>query len=55
MREGPAVLDPRDPDPDVQASLRDWLALQRAFALRPQAVCARLREHGDPGTPSRQS
>ena len=48
MRELPAVLDPADPDPDVQAALRAWLALQRALALHPIEVGARLREHGDP-------
>jgi len=48
VRELPAVLDPADPSPAVQTALRDWLALQHAFALRPQQVVPCLREHGDP-------
>ena len=48
MRELPAVLDPAEPCPGVQAALRAWLALQQALALRPRDGGARLRECGDP-------
>lgn len=32
------ALDPRDPDPGRREALLAWLAVQRAFALQPQAV-----------------
>jgi len=40
------VLDPRDPDPGTRARLLDWLAVQKAFALAPQAIPTALREAG---------
>jgi len=42
------VLDPADSDPARQALLGDWLALQRALALKPQAAVALLQEHPHP-------
>ena len=38
----PDVLDPRDDAPAARAALRDWLALQRRLALRPQDAVAAL-------------
>jgi len=40
------VLDPRDPEPGARARLLGWLAVQRAFALAPQRIPARLRGGG---------
>ena len=38
------VLDPRDGDPGARAQLLGWLAVQRAFALAPQAIPEALHE-----------
>jgi DNA processing protein len=43
-----AVLDPADPRPQVQSSLRRWLALQEALALYPREGSAWLRRCADP-------
>jgi DNA processing protein len=48
VSDEPAVLDPADPRPGVQASLRHWLALQDALALRPGEGTACLRRTPDP-------
>jgi DNA processing protein len=37
----PDLLDPRDPQPEVQRALREWLGLQAVGALRPRE-CAEL-------------
>jgi DNA processing protein len=42
--QGLDVLDARDRDPGARARLLGWLAVQRAFALAPQAIPAALRE-----------
>jgi DNA processing protein len=40
----PDLLDPRDEAPAARAELDAWLALQRAYALRPQQAVAALAE-----------
>ena len=47
--EEPAVLDPADLRPEVQESLRHWLAVQHAFALRPREGTQLLRASGVAG------
>jgi DNA processing protein len=51
----PRVLDPADPRPEVQARLREWLALQHALALRPLEGTAWLRQTADPDAALRAS
>jgi DNA processing protein len=41
-----ALLDPRDPSPDVRARLCDWLALQAVGALRPARARSALQAQG---------
>lgn len=42
------VLDPADPSPASRSALGDWLAFQRAFALKPQKSVELLRRHRGP-------
>lgn len=44
----PAVLDPRSVDARQRRLLGDWLALQHALALRPQAAVEQVRRAGAP-------
>jgi len=48
-------VDPSDPAPAARGRCRDWLAFQRAFALRPLAARALLARHGRPGPALRAS
>jgi DNA processing protein len=42
------VLDPRDAEPAQRDALMAWLAIQRAFALRPQKLPTRFRSTSEP-------
>jgi len=44
----PAVLDPADSDARVHRAVHSWLAVQAAFALRPEEACRALAASPDP-------
>ena len=43
------VLDPLDPHPETQSTLREWLAFQNAFHLRPERGIEWLAQKGELG------
>ncbi len=48
MADLPAVLDPADSSAPVRRAVHSWLAVQSAFAFRPEDACRALASNADP-------
>ena len=48
MADLPAVLDPADSGARVRRAVHSWLAVQAAFAFRPEDACRALASSSDP-------